>query len=125
MLHYFPILHFFGKILAHCAYWYCVPGDAFWSCFGLVRTSLLANSPRVQSHVHSPTDRNVLCTRAKHVEAYGSWLRCDGALLYSMYVAVLLRCFTHWVKISHFVWSTHSVNSNNTMRCTNSKYLLH
>ena len=65
-------------------YWYYVPGDAFWSCFGLVRTSLLANSPRVQSHVHSPTDRNVLCTRAKHVEAYGSWLRCDGALLYSM-----------------------------------------
>ena len=40
--------------------------------------SSLANSPHVQSHVHSPTDRNVLCTRAKHVEAYGSWLRCDG-----------------------------------------------
>ena len=85
----FPILFctFFWKVfgtLCVLLYWYYVPGDAFWSCFGLVRTSLLANSPRVQSHVHSPTDRNVLCTRAKHVEAYGSWLRCDGALLYSM-----------------------------------------
>ena len=90
LLYYFSQQYLFCTIfwkvfgtLCVLLYWYYVPGDAFWSCFGLVRTSLLANSPRVQSHVHSPTDRNVLCTRAKHVEAYGSWLRCDGALLYS------------------------------------------